>query len=129
MKKLIAFFLGLFVSAAAFAADVTATMTVLFEGRTVYEVTNKFVGLTNEQAAGLQKTGLKQLDYASKHQDKGGPYTIVWKWNNDPAIETPGMKFGNVNAVLRQGVKWLDARVAAAEAKERAGLKKPWGAQ
>jgi hypothetical protein len=127
MKRFFSFLALAFLSFSALAADVVASIEVKHNGKPVYATSNTFFGVTDAEAAALQKSGIKQLDFASKHQDKGGPYTIVWKWGSEPAIETAGLSFGNANAVMRQGVKWLDARVTAAETARKQGKAKPWG--
>lgn len=127
MRRLLALLAGISLSAATLAADVSATLTVTRDGAVVFEQTNKFVGMTDKEAAELQKSGMRTLNFASQHQDKGGPYTIVWKWNSDPAIETQGMKFQAVNSVLRMGTKWLDDEVTKSEGKRKQGKDRPWG--
>jgi hypothetical protein len=111
----------------AIAADIGGTITVL-EGKTVVlESTNKFMGMTDAEAAKFEKSAMAQLDYASKHQDKGGPYTMVWKWNDDkPAIETQGMTLKAVNQTLRRGTWWLASILDEADANANKG-KKHWG--
>jgi hypothetical protein len=114
MKILIAIALSLFASLAT-AADVVATLTLNHAGKPKMEQTTKLYDLTADQVADLQKSGVKQLDAAVKAQDKGGAYSITWKWNDQPALETPGMQWGAVNAVLHQGTKWLDSHVLKAK--------------
>jgi hypothetical protein len=125
MKSLFAALLCVFTSA-AFAADVTGVVTVLQGGAVVYEMTNKFVGLTDAEEAALQKSGTAQLDYASKHQDKGGDYTIRWKWGTQPEIETGGMKAQAVLNTMRRGTWWLAEIIDKTEVNAKAG-KKHWG--
>jgi len=95
----------------ALAADIVTSVTVLEKGKPVFEQTNRFIDLTPAQEKSMREAGMKNLDYASQHQDKGGDYTIVWKWGNEPAIETAGMKRQAVDNSLRQGIKWLDKAV------------------
>lgn len=127
MKKLFLAFIATLFPLFALAADVNAVLTVVKEGKPVYQVASSYFGMTEAEAAEMMKSGMKQLDFASKHQDKGGSYTIVWKWNNEPAIETTGMTFAAVNATLRMGVKWMDDQVAGAEKKEKQKKGRPWG--
>jgi hypothetical protein len=100
----------------------------VLEGKTVVlEATNKFIGMSDAESAKFTKSAMMQLDYASKHQDKGGPYTMVWKWNdNSPAVETPGMTLNAVNATLRRGTWWLASVLDESDANAKAG-KKHWG--
>lgn len=109
------------------AADVGGTITVL-EGKTVVlEATNKFMGMSDAEAAQFKKSAMAQLDYASKHQDKGGAYTMVWKWADDsPAIETPGMKLQAVNQTLRRGTWWLASVLDHSDNNAKGG-RKHWG--
>ena len=127
MKKLLASIFLVLTATAVSAADVNAVVTVSHNGTPVFQQTNSFFNVTDAEAKELQTSGMKQLDFASKQQDKGGPYTITWKWNNEPAIETAGMKFGAVNATMRQGIKWLDDQAVKAEKAEKAGKAKPFG--
>lgn len=127
MKKLLTSIGLMLAVATASAADVNAVLTVSYKGVPVYQTTNSFFNITDAEAKELQTSGMKQLDFASKQQDKGGPYTITWKWNNEPAIQTAGMTFGAVNATLRQGSKWLDTQLGKAEKAEKAGKAKPFG--
>lgn len=118
----------LFLSPAlAWSADIGGTIKVL-EGKTVVlESTNKFYGMSEAEAKQFEKSAMAQLDYASKHQDKGGPYTMVWQWNDgSPAIETQGMKLQAVNATLRRGTWWLASVLDHADASAKGG-KKHWG--
>jgi hypothetical protein len=127
MKNFFVFLAALLFSSFAYAVDVTATLTVLYDGKPVLQQSNVFYGLSDVEAKDLQTRGLKQLDFASKHQDKGGKYTLVWKWGDEVAIETAGMKFGPVNATMRQGLKWLDDTLKQAEGHEKGGKAKPFG--
>lgn len=111
MKKLTLALVAALFPLFALAADLVTTITVLEKGKPVFEQTNRFLGITSAQEAMLREGGLKTLDYASKQQDKGGSYTIVWKWADEAAIETPGMKRSAVDKTLRMGVKWLDNAV------------------
>jgi hypothetical protein len=95
----------------AIAADVMTKMVVKVGSTVRLESSTNIYGITDAQAADLRATGNKTLDMASKQQDKGGAYSIEWTWNNEPAIVTPGMNWGAVNAVLHQGTKWLDTHV------------------
>lgn len=109
------------------AADVGGTITVL-EGKTVVlEATNKFMGMSDAEAAQFKKSAMAQLDYASKHQDKGGAYTIVWQWDDkSPAVETPGMTLHAVNATLRRGTWWLASVLDHSDSNAKGG-RKHWG--
>jgi hypothetical protein len=124
------------VSGAASAVDVTANMVVLNKGGKVFEQTSVFVGMTAAEEQSLNKRGMKTVDFASKHQDKGGPYTIQWTWTikDDagkvtvtPTIETQGLTFASVNKILRMGVKWLGDTVTESEGRQAKGSNKPWG--
>lgn len=127
MKKLLASIFLVLTATAVSAADVNTVVTVSHKGTPVFQQSNSFFNVTDAEAKELQASGMKQLDFASKQQDKGGPYTITWKWNNDPIVETPGMNFGAVNATLRQGLKWLGDQANKAEKAEKAGKAKPFG--
>lgn len=131
MNRLLAFIAGLLLTTSAFAADVVTTMTVLYNGQKVYTQTNTFYGMTDEQAAALEKTGLATLDYASRRQNKNKcstcDYSIEWTWGNNPTIITENHTYQGVNAILRTGVRWLDDRVTASEINRARGKKKPWG--
>jgi hypothetical protein len=125
MKVLLAMVLAVS-SATVMAADLGGTVKVL-EGKTVVlESTNKFYGLSDTEAKKFEKTAMAQLDYASKHQDKGGPYTIVWQWEGQPAIETQGMTLHAVNGALRRGTWWLASVLDESDANAKKG-KKHWG--
>ena len=131
MKHLIAMLAAVLFSAPALAADVVATMTVKYNGQTIYSQTNSFIGLTDEQARALEKTAMANLDFASRRQSaKCGsacPYSIEWQWGSQPAVLTENHTFAQVNQILRQGVRWLDDRVTAAETNRQRGKGKPWG--
>jgi hypothetical protein len=127
MKNALIFIITLALAPFAFAADVVATIGVVHQGKLIFQQQTTYVGMTDAEAKAMQRSGQKILDFASQHQDKGGPYTITWKWNADPQVETAGMRFSAVNATLRKGVRWLDSHVADAEVKDKAGKKKPWG--
>ena len=115
MKTMVAF-LGM-IAIPAFAADVTATVEVVKDGKPLFAQATKFYALSDQEAADLQKSAAKQLNFAAKQSDKGGPYTIRWTWNTQPTVETSGMKSGAVHATLKQSVKWLADVQADAEKK------------
>jgi hypothetical protein len=48
-------------------------------------------------------------------------------WPDAPTIITENMSFVGVNKTLREGVRWLDDRVTAAEINRQRGKVKPWG--
>lgn len=126
MKILLAAAL-LAVSTGVLAVDIGGTITVLEGKEVVLEATNVFKNMDADEEAKFKKSAMAQLDYASKHQDKGGPYTMVWKWNdNTPAIETPGMTLNAVNATLRRGTWWLASVLDHSDANAKAG-KRHWG--
>lgn len=127
MKKLGAVVLMLAVPSLVWAADIGGTIKVLEGKVVVLEATNKFYGMSDEEAAKFTKSAMQQLDYASKHQDKGGAYTMVWQWNDgSPAIETQGMTLKAVNTTLRRGTWWLASVLDEADGNAKGG-KKHWG--
>ncbi len=126
MKRTLTLIALALVAAPAFAADVVSTLCVLYNNQKLYCQQNSFIGLTDEQAKALEKTGMQTLDFASRRQGKG-PYSIEWTWAGLPTVITEGHTFGQVNQVLRQGVRWLDDRVTAAEVNRQRGKGKPWG--
>ena len=106
MKKLIGIAV-LVISFPAFAIDLVTSVSATCGAVSVSQV-NTFKGLTEAQQADMVKRGLKVLDFANKHADKGGPCVMTWKWGNEPQLETAGMKPQAVNRVLKQeGVKFL----------------------
>jgi hypothetical protein len=109
----------LFAISSAFAADHIATITVSKKDRVLFTQTTTFVGLTDAESSDLVKSGINQLEYAAKHQDKGGDYKIIWQWNKEPAVETSGMRSGPVHSTLRQGAKWLDVQINKSEVKNK----------
>ena len=115
MKNLIAFSVLAFSISSVSAVDVITKMVVKVDGIARLESSTNIYGLTDAQAADLKATGMKNLDYASKQQDKGGNYSIEWTWNNEPTIITGGMRWSAVNSVLRKGTKWLDNHVLKVE--------------
>lgn len=131
MKRILAFIAAALLSIPALAADVSATLTVMYERQKVFSQTTTFHGVTDDQAAALRQTANQTLDYASRRQNKESckvcPYSIEWVWGNDPAIITERHTFAGTNAILRQGVRWLDDRVTAAEINRARGKSKPWG--
>jgi hypothetical protein len=135
MKRIVAAVALMCVASVAWALDVVSTMTISDKEGVVFSQTSTFVGLTAAEEQALNKRGMKTLDYASQQQDKGGPFTITWKWDtidgakktDTPIVETPGLKFSAVNQIMRMGVKWLSDTVSESEGHAKAGKKKPWG--
>jgi hypothetical protein len=117
MKSIMLFIALLFATAFASAADVTAKMVVKVGDAVKLEQTTVLHNVTDAQAQDLKVSGMKTLDMAAKHQDKGGAYSIEWTWNSEPTIVTPGMKWGAVNSVLHAGTKWLDSHIIKVEKK------------
>lgn len=127
MRSILTLALLLAFPSLVWAVDVGGTITVLEGKEVVLTATNKFSGMSDAEAARFKKSAMAQLDYASKHQDKGGAYTMIWKWADDsPAVETPGMKLQAVNNTLRRGTWWLASVLDESDTNIKKG-RKHWG--
>lgn len=127
MKRVLIGLFALCFSTLAFAADLGGTIKVYDGDQLVVESTNKFFGLDADEEAAFKKSAMAQLDYASKHQDKGGKYKMVWAWGDGtPAVETPGMSLKAVNQTLRRGTWWLASILDHSDANAGKGGKH-WG--
>jgi hypothetical protein len=93
--------------ALAAAGELVTSVTLKRGDAVVWEQTNRFANLSAGEEKRLFAEGLKSLDYASRHQDKGGNYALVWKWGSEPAVETAGMKLPQVRASLKNATRWL----------------------
>ena len=115
----------------AFAADVVATIAVKRANQAVFTQTTTFHGVTDSESAALERSAMPQLNNASQRQNKnkcnGCDWSIEWTWGSNPTIVTEQMSFSGVNKTLREGVRWLDDRVTAAEINRQRGKVKPWG--
>lgn len=127
MKRLLVGVVLMLAATFAFAADLGGTIKVYDGDQLVVEATNKFFGLDAAEEATFKKSAMAQLDYASKMQDKGGTYKMVWAWGDGtPAVETPGMTLKAVNATLRRGTWWLASVLDHSDANAQKGGKH-WG--
>jgi hypothetical protein len=132
MKRILVFAALLALSGATLAAgDVVATIAVKKGTTTIYSQTTTFHNVTDAEAAMLEKSARLQLNAASQRQNKtkcaGCDWSIEWTWGSQPTIVTENMSFIGVNKTLREGVRWLDDRVTAAEINRQRGKVKPWG--
>jgi hypothetical protein len=131
MKRLVFFLSALCFSFSALAVDIVATVAVKRAGNSVFTQQTTFHGVSDAEAKALERSAMPQLNNASQRQNKnkcsGCDWSIEWTWGSNPTIVTEQMSFSGVNKTLREGVRWLDDRVTAAEVNRQRGKVKPWG--
>lgn len=136
MKRLLATLLCFAPSLAFAMCDLEMSSVVTYGvGEAVGKQVTTWNGLEAADVTNIKTKGKSILDVASKVQDKGGKYTIVFNetttCDNKPvkavAVEVSGVTIHGMSAILRASTKVGEQLLKMGEDEAKKGKKRAWG--